>query len=325
MNSQKFKDKITLTVQENNSGIRIDKFVSDSIEEVSRSIVKDLIEKKFITSSVKEDISPSDKTIFNEQIKVCIPAKELQTLPAKNVKFDILFEDDDMAVIDKPSGITVHPGAGTENNTLVNGLIHQFGENLSNIGGEERPGIVHRLDKNTSGLMMIAKTNKAHLTLSKMIQNREIDRWYIAVVYGMPKPANGTINKNIARSNRDRTKMMISPLSGKIAITHYKTLKVFKNGAASIVECKLETGRTHQIRLHLDSIGAPVIGDPEYGSIKSFKLHSLGNEAVEAIQGLKGQTLHSCKLSFTHFITKQKLDFQSPLPNDINNLINCLK
>lgn len=238
---------------------------------------------------------------------------------------DKRFNLDSKLPVDKPAGVTVHPGAGTADDTLVHGLIYRFGKNLSDVGGKDRPGIVHRLDKNTSGLMLVAKTNRAHLRLSQMIKDKEIKRSYIAITLGMPKPSSGVIESNITRSSVDRKKMAITDFGGKKSVTNYSTKQIFKNGLASLVECNLETGRTHQIRVHLNSIGAPILGDPDYGTTKSYKLQILGKKVLDELNKLKRQALHSYSLSFTHCYTGEKLNFQSSLPDDINRLVNILK
>jgi len=325
MNSHKFKDKISLQVDSFHSGIRIDKFIADKIESLSRSMVKNLIENSFVTSSLKTILECDQKTQQDEIFTINIPLKKDSVIKSNKIDFTVVFEDEDLVVIDKPAGVTVHPGAGTADDTLVHGLIYRFGKNLSDVGGKDRPGIVHRLDKNTSGLMLVAKTNRAHLRLSQMIKDKEIKRSYIAITLGMPKPSSGVIESNITRSSVDRKKMAITDFGGKKSVTNYSTKQIFKNGLASLVECNLETGRTHQIRVHLNSIGAPILGDPDYGTTKSYKLQILGKEVLDELNKLKRQALHSYSLSFTHCYTGEKLNFQSSLPDDINRLVNILK
>lgn len=326
MNFTKFKDKFSLLVTEEFNKVRIDKFISTQIEELSRSKIKNLIDNGYVKSSFNKNICKGDYKISpNEEITIYIPKIKPSELKGEVIDFQVVYEDKDLAVIDKPAGLTVHPGTGTQNDTLVHGLINKFGSNLSNICGDERPGIIHRLDRNTSGLMVIAKNNATHLKLAKMIELKEINRFYLALILGLPKPCEGKIAKNIARAKRDRKKMGVVAIGGKSATTHYKVIEVFKNSLASLVECQLETGRTHQIRVHFSHLGHPVLGDPEYGNFRSYRLHSLGEEVKNYLTELNRQALHSYKLEFLHPITGQKLHFQSNLPDDINILINLLK
>ena len=240
----------------------------------------------------------------------------------KNIK--ILYEDKGLIVLDKPSGITVHPGAGQKNHTLVDFLTKKYGKNLSNLSGINRPGIVHRLDKDTSGLLLIAKNNKIHKLLQEKFQKREINRLYLAIVWGLLKKSNGTFTMNIGRNPKNRKKFSIFKVGGKKAITKYKVKKIFSN-VASLIECKLLTGRTHQIRVHLSSSGNSIIGDKKYGKNKFKLLKNVDKSLISYITTFKRQALHAYFLSFIHPTKKEKIQINSELPSDFNNLIQNLK
>ncbi|MBX9977777.1 MAG: RluA family pseudouridine synthase [Alphaproteobacteria bacterium] len=238
----------------------------------------------------------------------------------KAMPMDIIFHDEDIIVINKPAYLSVHPGAGNSDHTLVNGLLHEFGESLSGIGGIQRPGIVHRLDKDTSGLMVIAKNDLAHQKLSAQFEDRTLSRTYIAFVFGIPSPRKGTIETHIARHPTHRQKMAVSKgARGKIAITHYKVLERFmidENPIFSFskVECKLQTGRTHQIRVHMHHMGHPIIGDPVYGK------STLSKKWPEIIKNFPRQALHAAALQFAHPRTNELMTFSAPLPDDMLRL-----
>ena len=235
-----------------------------------------------------------------------------------------MYEDKDLIVVDKPSGLTVHPGAGQKNRTLVNFLVKKYGKNLSNLSGIDRPGIVHRLDKDTSGLLIIAKNNKIHKLLQEKFKKREINRLYLAVIWGLLKKNSGSFTMNIGRNPKNRKKFSIFKIGGKSAITKYKVKKNFSN-VASLIECKLLTGRTHQIRVHLSSSGNSIIGDKKYGKNKSKLLKNVDKSLINQIITFKRQALHAYFLSFIHPIKKIKIELNSKLPNDINTLIEHLK
>ena len=240
----------------------------------------------------------------------------------KNIK--ILYEDKDLIVLDKPSGLVVHPGAGQQNQTLVDFLIKKYGKNLSNLSGLDRPGIVHRLDKDTSGLLLVAKNNKTHKLLQEKFKKREINRLYLAIVWGLLKKSAGSYNMNIGRNPKNRKKFSIFKDGGKKAITNYIVKRNFSN-VASIVECKLLTGRTHQIRVHLSNSGNAIIGDKKYGKNKLKLLKNVDKSLSKHIISFKRQALHAYFLSFIHPIKKIKIQFNSKLPSDINELVKKLK
>ena len=298
----------TIFVTAEDASKRIDLFLNEELD-LSRSYVKTLIEKQnvLVNDSVckKAGYIIKDKDIIN----VSIPEAEILNLEPENIPIDIVYEDDDLAVINKPQGLVVHPAPGSLNHTLVNALMYHL-KNLSDINGVIRPGIVHRLDKDTSGLLVIAKNNEAHLNLQEQIATKAAKRYYVALVDGVVKQDEGVINTLIDRSKKDRKMMAVSNDSGRIAITHYKVLERFPK--YTFMEYELKTGRTHQIRVHAKYLGHPVVGDPVYG-IKKQKF------------SLDGQLLHAGKLELVHPTTKQKMKFEAPLPEDFLRVIDVLK
>ncbi len=239
----------------------------------------------------------------------------------KNIK--ILHEDKDLIVLNKPSNLSVHPGAGKESKTLVNFLLNHCPKNLSNLSGNDRPGIVHRLDKDTSGLMIVAKNNNTHELLQKKFEKREITRLYLAIVWGLLKKSNGSFTMNIGRNPKNRKKFSVFKEGGKTAITKYKVKKNFSN-VASLIECKLMTGRTHQIRVHLSNSGNSIIGDNKYGKKKVRLLRNVDKALINDIISFKRQALHAYYLSFIHPIKNTRIELNSKLPSDFSNLINKL-
>lgn len=312
------------TEQEKNS--RLDKFLSENLDGVTRSKVQEMIKEGCVqingqvTYSNKEKIKLGDVISLEEQ-----ETKPLNLVP-KDIDLNIVYEDDDLLVINKQAGLTTHPGAGNTTDTLVNGLIAKYQDNLSKVGGEFRPGIVHRLDKNTSGLMVIAKNDEAHSNLSQDLAERKIKRTYQALIWGLPSKPQGTIETNIARKKEDRKKMtVVDSDQGKLAVTHYKVLKTFLAGRISLVECSLETGRTHQIRVHMQHVGHPIIGDPEYGISKKKKRFTMPQDVLDILKYTDRQMLHAKRLSFNHPVTKEDLDFEVNLPHDIDKFIHTLQ
>ena len=247
---------------------RIDKFITSKLNDFTRSKIQNLIKEKNVYLNNKILCNNSYIIRRSDTIEIQLPQVKSHSITPKYIPLDIIYEDEYLVIINKPSGLTTHPGAGNYNDTLVNGLVSHFKNKLSSIGGEIRPGIVHRLDKNTSGLLIIAKNNSTHALLAKAMQERKVKRIYQAFIWGAPSKIQDTINLNIARSKINRKKMGVVNIGGKISITHYKVLKSFFNNAMSLIECELETGRTHQIRVHLSHLGYPIIGDPEYGNSK---------------------------------------------------------
>ncbi|HLD76593.1 MAG TPA: RluA family pseudouridine synthase, partial [Rickettsiales bacterium] len=235
-----------------------------------------------------------------------------------------IYEDDDLLVINKPAGLTVHPGAGNHNDTLVNALLFTHKNNLSSINGEFRPGIVHRLDKDTSGLMLVAKNDFTHNILSKDLQERKIKRSYLSFIYGVLEPKKGIVNKNIMRSRNNRLKMITTKniANSRNAVTHYETLQIFLDGFISLVECKLDTGRTHQIRVHMESLKHSLIGDQLYNSCKKTAPKNLDENTKNFIANFPRQALHSYKIEFLHPRSKKEMLFKTKLPKDLEGLQN---
>ena len=298
-----------IIINNNQTGKRIDAFISTICKNLSRSTIQRLIEEKQIKVNGKE-IKPSYKTSLNDIIEICIPdAKEID-LKAQEIPLEILYEDDDIIVINKPKGMVVHPGNGNPDGTLVNAVMAICKDSLSGIGGEIRPGIVHRLDKDTSGAIIVAKNDKAHLKLSEELKNHNIKKTYIALVRGIIKENEATINMPIARSKKDRKKMAVDK-NGKEAITHFKVIDRF-NGKYTLLEINIETGRTHQIRVHLSHIGYPIIGDDTYSNGK--------NE-----WNINGQCLHAKSLDFKHPITNKDLHIEAKTPKYFQDVIDELK
>jgi 23S rRNA pseudouridine1911/1915/1917 synthase len=241
------------------------------------------------------------------------------------MNLDILYEDEVLIVVNKPAGLVVHPAAGNPDRTLVNALIAHCGDSLRGIGGVRRPGIVHRLDKDTSGIMVVAKTETAQASLSAQFAERSIGRVYRAVVWGLPSPAEGEIVGNIGRSPHNRKKMAVVARGGKPAMTRYKVVRGLARGGAALVDCTLLTGRTHQIRVHMTHAGHPLIGDPIYGRGSRQRLAALPGHARQAVAAFPRQALHAGSLSFNHPITQERLTFTSNLPRDIRDLIDSLE
>jgi 23S rRNA pseudouridine1911/1915/1917 synthase len=257
------------------------------------------------------------------------------TLEGEQIPLDILYEDDALVVIDKPAGLVVHPGAGNPQGTLVNALIAHCGETLSGIGGVARPGIVHRLDKDTSGLMVVAKTDQAHRALAEQFADHgrtgQLERGYLALVWGAPSRPQGIIDAPIRRHPTSRTKMAVHPGKGREAVTHLRVLETFGRGEgregpiASLVKCTLETGRTHQVRVHLAHIGHPLIGDPLYAQGFKSKLRKLPEPIREKISALDRQALHAAHLAFVHPVSGTLLEFNSALPADLAEIVEAFK
>lgn len=299
---------------------RIDKFISSKISELSRSQIQNLAKNKLIkfNNNILNDCSI--KVSVGDSIQIDFTPK-ISKLSPYEIKLDIVYEDENLAVINKPSGLTVHPGTGNHTKTLANALISHFKGNLSNIGGDFRPGIVHRLDRDTSGLILIAKNNKMHLKLTNAIAKREIKRQYKALVYGTPIPMIGKIEENIAPLYKHPLKMVCSKTKGKHAITYYKVIETYLNNKFSLIQCDLETGRTHQIRVHLLNKKNPVLGDQLYSRHMNFNADSINPTALKLLKNLKRQALHAYCISFAHPITKEDMKFEIELPEDIKKVI----
>jgi 23S rRNA pseudouridine1911/1915/1917 synthase len=311
-------DLRVVTLEPGDAGGRIDKALAALLPELSRGRVQALIAEGRVRRGARpiaDSSARAEAGDYQVEIPPLLPAEPRP----ENIALVVLFEDDQLIVIDKPPGIAMHPAPGSLNGTVVNALLHHCGESLSGIGGVARPGIVHRIDKETSGVVVAAKTDVAHQALSALFAAHDIDRQYIALTRGAPKPLRGTIEGAIARSTHDRKKMALVKSGGRHAITHYVVERVFgpdEKPLAARVACRLETGRTHQIRVHLASKGAPCLGDPVYGS-------GVPAEPVRraiAAAGLQRQALHAAVLGFRHPTTGQALRFESPLPADMAKL-----
>lgn len=311
------------TIPEHLQGFRVDKALTLLCEGISRSQIQKAIKERnalingVVISSFSSSVQENDVININ-----LADALTSEILPA-NIALDIIFEDDDLIVLNKPVGMTVHPGAGDHSDTLVNALLYHT-TNLSDIGGEIRPGIVHRLDKDTSGLMVIAKNNETHISLASQIESRELKRKYKALVWGMLRAQDGIIQNQMGRNRLDRTKMSTVKSGGKIAITHYKTLEIFKSGMFSLLECQLDTGRTHQIRVQLSHLGHSVVGDQTYGNNKR-KIDSCEPSLREELKKVNHQALHSFYISFVHPKSRIFMEFEKELPADYNNLTVFLR
>ncbi len=324
-------EKFEFIVEESLSGIRLDKFLAEQFllvkPEITRSKIQNFIEENLVVDvSGKPFKTTSQKTQTGQKIFVTLPDPKPSHLIAKEIPFEIVFEDDDLLVINKPPYLTVHPGAGNQDDTLVNALLFTHKDRLSAVSGEFRPGIVHRLDKDTSGLMLVAKNDFTHQILSQKLKDRDIKRVYLAFVYGQLIPAKGRIDKNIVRSRINRLKMVISRLAGRQAITNYETKESFLDGFITMLECRLETGRTHQIRVHLESIKHSIVGDQLYNSCKKTAPKELNEKDKKFIANFPRQALHSYKIGFNHPRTNEEMSFEVDLPEDLKRLKEiCLK
>ena len=294
-------------VNENDKGKRLDIYIAENFNELSRTMIKKLIESNNILVNDKSE-KVSYKVQANDNISIDIPEAKETKLKAQEIPLDIIYEDSDIIVINKPKGMVVHPANGNPDGTLVNAILSICKNSLSGIGGELRPGIVHRLDKDTSGLIIVAKNDKAHINMSEQIKERNVKKTYIALVRGNVPEEEATINMPIGRSTKDRKKMAVTK-NGKQAITHFKVLKRYSK--YTLLEIKIETGRTHQIRVHMAEIGYPVVGDAVYSNGK--------NEF-----GIEGQMLHAYKLEFMHPITNKHMELTAPLPHYFEEILKKL-
>jgi 23S rRNA pseudouridine1911/1915/1917 synthase len=319
-NSTKF------SINEEDAGSRLDVILTKLIPDFTRSNLKKIIELKQVKINNFVEKSPSKKLKTNDIIEISLISKEeVEILPAK-IKLDITYEDKDILIINKPAGMVVHPGAGNFNNTLVNALIYKYKNNLSDINGAIRPGIVHRIDKETSGLLVIAKNNKAHSNLGKQFSDHTIQRTYQALAWGVLRPLNGKIETLIGRSRKNRQLMSVTEITGKKSITNYKTLKVFNIKDVpkiSFLECKLETGRTHQIRVHMAYKGNSLLGDQQYGK-KNLRFKKINEEFEDKLKVLSRQALHAKSLGFIHPTSKKLISFESKLPKDFKKILDLL-
>ena len=319
-------NSIKFLISKKSNGIRLDVYLSNQLSDFSRSYIKKIIEKKQVKINEEFTTTPSTKVKLNDEIKILYIEKKENKLAAKKMKIDIIYEDNHLLVVDKPKGMVVHPGAGNYENTLANGLAYKYKNNLSDINGNLRPGIVHRIDKDTSGLLVVAKNNLAHSKLGKQFSEHTIKRKYKCLIWGLVRPLNGRIETLISRDKRNRQLMSVSEINGKKAITNYKTIKVFSIRdipKISLMECELETGRTHQIRVHFKFKGTSILGDNQYGE-KKYKFKKINKYFLDNLENIKGQALHAESLEFLHPNNNKWLSFKSKPPNDFNKMLNFL-
>ena len=318
---------IKFSVNVKNTGKRLDIFLTENIKQFTRSFIKKLIEDNQVQLNKKVISSPSIKVRFKDQIILDVIEKSTQNIVPRNIDLNIIYEDKSILVINKPKGMVVHPGAGNYENTLVNALMYKYKKNLSNINGTLRPGIVHRIDKETSGLLVVAKNNLAHANLGEQFSNHSIKRKYLCLSWGVIRPLNGKISTLITRNKKNRQLMTASDIIGKKAITNYKTIKVFNIKdipKISLIECELETGRTHQIRVHLKYKGTSLLGDKQYGKT-NIKFKKINNEFFIKLKKLSGQALHAKTLEFAHPKTKKWMSFNSDLPEEFKKILRLLE
>ena len=321
------KNFINIIVSENDKKLRIDSFIHNKEKSLSRTRIKNLILKNKLKLNNEIIADPSKIVSVGDKIIFEIPEPEEASLKPYNYKLDIVFEDKDLIIINKKSGISMHPGPGNYENTIVNALMNHAGGKLSNIGDKLRPGIIHRIDKDTSGLIVVAKNNKAHESLSLQFSKHTIKRIYLALIWGKLRPQNGKIETLIKRSSKNRQLMEVGLTKGKKAITNYKTIEVFENKKVptlSLVECKLETGRTHQIRVHMNYKGNSLVGDDKYKK-KYKKLKNVDFDVQNSITNLDRQFLHAKTLGFVHPRTQKEMIFTSILPQELNNILKMLR
>ena len=320
------KNIINLIVEKVEDNQRVDQFIADKEPTLSRTRIKNLIINSKLKINQKITKDPSKKIVIGDSIILEIPEPKKLSLKPYKYKLDIIFEDEDLLIINKNAGISIHPGPGNYDNTIVNALIN-YNKKLSNIGDELRPGIVHRLDKDTSGLILIAKNNISHENLSNQFNNHTIKRIYQALIWGKLRPQKGKIETFIKRSSKNRQLMEVSISKGKKAITNYKTLNVFENKKIptfSLVECQLETGRTHQIRVHMAFKGNNILGDKKYKK-KFKKIKNIDSQLERTIIDLDRQFLHAKSIGFVHPRSGQELEFTCKLPKDLELVLKKLK
>ena len=306
---------ISVTLPVEVAGWRLDRALAAAVTTLSRERLKALIVSGAVRAGTTPIFDPAAKAIAGTVVNIAVPDAIAATAEPQDIALDIVFEDDDLLIVDKPAGLVVHPAAGNLDGTLVNALLHHCAGRLSGIGGVARPGIVHRIDKDTSGLLVVAKTDRAHEGLSVQFARHSIDRRYDAIVAGLPDPT-GIIDAPLARSPHDRKKMAIQP-RGKRAVTHFRLIAPLRHAAH--VECRLETGRTHQVRVHMASIGHPLLGDPVYGRNRP--------EHRDVLQhlGFRRQALHAAHLGFVHPVTSATMAFESKMPHDMQDLFAALR
>ena len=319
--------KINLIVQENSKNLRVDVFINNNQIDISRTRIKNLILDKRLKINNKIILDPSKKVFNGDNITLTIPEPKKASLKPYKFNLDIIYEDEDLIVLNKPAGIVMHPGAGNFDNTIVNALMNYDKNSLSNIGDELRPGIVHRIDKNTSGLVVIAKNNQTHEHLSAQFNKHTIVRIYQLLIWGKVRPSKGKIETLITRSSKNRQMMEVSQSRGKKAITNYKTIEIFDNNKTpilSLLECKLETGRTHQIRVHMNYLGNSIVGDDKYKK-KFKKIKNIDPILEKNLMSLKRQFLHAKTIGFIHPKKNEQMIFNSILPQELEIILKMLR
>ena len=334
-----------VVVEGGEEGQRLDKLLSARLPDLSRTRIQALVDELQVTDEHGKPVKNAAlKVRINDRYGVIVPPPVTSDIKPVEMELDIIHEDDDLLIINKPAGMTVHPAPGHHEDTLVNALLAHCEGSLSGIGGVARPGIVHRIDKDTSGLLVVAKHDKAHAHLARQLKNHTLKRVYQGIIWGIPQYPEGTIEGAIGRNPRDRKKMAVVKSGGKEATTHYKLIDTFrftrnvpgKHGMqeqvnlAAHVQCELETGRTHQIRVHFAHHQFPMMGDQTYGQSMNDRLKtalgkSLPDELRETLQGFRRQALHACALTLVHPTTKEELTFEAPLPEDFQNLLLALE
>jgi 23S rRNA pseudouridine1911/1915/1917 synthase len=309
------------TIDPDLAGKRLDAVLAEAHPELSRSRLKALILQGNVSQDGETITDPAYRVKQGQTFATIVPDSTDTAVEPEAMKLDIQYEDEDLIVIDKPAGLVVHPGAGTPSGTLVNGLLAHCGDTLSGIGGVKRPGIVHRLDKDTSGLIVVAKNDRSHSSLSAQFEERSVERAYQALVWGVPQPPQGEIEGAIGRHPKHRTKMaVVRQERGKAALTRYRVCRRFA-AKASLVECRLATGRTHQIRVHMAHAGHPLVGDPVYGRLTQARLAGFDEAATQTLKAWRRQALHAASLGFDHPSSGKRLRFESAIPEDMQQLI----
>lgn len=324
---------VELIVVTAKDGVRLDTYLASAVADLSRSRAKALILQGHVSIGAATIVEPKRPVKSGDQVTVTLPPPEPAIPAPENIPLSVVYEDDQLIVIDKPAGLVVHPAAGNRSGTLVNALIAHCGADLSGIGGVARPGIVHRLDKNTTGLMVVAKTDRAHKKLSAQFADHgrtgPLERSYRALVWSAPMAFEGKVDAALGRSPTNREKMAVLKSGGRNALTHYRVEKRFgpksEPPVASLIECRLETGRTHQIRVHLAAIGHPVIGDRTYGAGFLTKAATLAEPAKTITSSFPRQALHARLLAFEHPTSREEMRFETDLPADMSALVDALK
>ena len=316
-----------MIVKDKDKNLRVDVFINNKENDISRTRIKNLILNKKLRLNHKIVIDPSKRVSINDVLELTIPKPKKASLKPYEYKLDIVYEDEDLIIINKPAGIVMHPGAGNFDNTIVNALINYNKNSLSNIGDELRPGIVHRIDKNTSGLVVIAKNNQTHEQLSIQFSKHSIIRVYQLLIWGKIKPSKGRVETLISRSSKNRQMMEVSNTRGKTAITNYKTIEIFEGKntpTLSLLECKLETGRTHQIRVHMNYLGNSIVGDDKYKK-KFKKIKDIDKILEKNLINLNRQFLHAKIIGFIHPKKNKEMIFDSILPKELEIILKMLR